>query len=97
MHINDWTTIDYNSTKVEINTEYIKTLTWLLDSNMFDIFWIDTVNVLPASLTQVFLSSHLCIFSKEPVLVTTLHSQQRILMLLFQLDDLLFQGSVHAL
>lgn len=40
--------------------------------------------------------SHLCVFSKEPVPVATLNSQQGILMLLFQLDDLLFQRSVSA-
>lgn len=41
--------------------------------------------------------SYLCIFSKEPVLVATLHSQQGVRMLLLQLDDLLLQGSVDAL
>lgn len=45
----------------------------------------------------MILSSHLCILSKEPVLVTTLHSQQGIIMLLFQLDDLLLQRSEHTL
>lgn len=45
----------------------------------------------------LLFSSHLRIVSKEPVLVTTLHSQQHILMLLFQLDDLLLQGSVRDL
>lgn len=42
------------------------------------------------------LCSHLCIFPKEPVLVTTLHSQQGIFVLLFQLHDLLLQGGVCA-
>lgn len=40
--------------------------------------------------------SHLRILSKEPVLVTALHSQQSVFMLLFQLNDLLFQRGVHS-
>lgn len=52
---------------------------------------------LNASLTHLLFSSHLCILSKEPVLVTTLHSQQSILMLLFQLDHLLLKGGENAL
>lgn len=40
------------------------------------------------------LSSHLSIISKKPILVTTLHSQQGVFLLLFELDDLLLQWSV---
>lgn len=39
--------------------------------------------------------SHLRVLAKEPVFVTALHSQQSVFMLLFQLNDLLFQRRVH--
>lgn len=42
-------------------------------------------------------TAHLGILPEEPILVATLHRQQRIFVLLLQLDDLLLQGSVYTL
>lgn len=76
---------------------HFKTHTWLSVWNISDIFWTDAMYFFTESLTQMLFSSHLSVLSKEPVLVTTLHSQQGVFMLLFQLDHLLFQRSVYAL